>query len=313
MKAWQYMADNAPIALNDVEEPMAGAGDVVLEVKAAGICHSDVTYLDGTISSLLAFSPITLGHEVAGVVCEVGDGVTDFAVGDRVAVQSVIEGPGTSRHGGFALRCAVQAELLVKIPEGVSWAQAAVSTDAGVTSYHAAMVRGQAKAGDRFGIIGMGGLGTLAVQATVGVGANVFVAETKEGLHDYARELGATAVARDITDFGDEPFDTICDFVGAGTTTAAAVNLVKRYGRVVLVGLAQNYGTLNLLNLTTREVDLLGSNGGTNEDNARVLEMMADGKLKCPTTIIGFDEIGAAVQTLERGELAGGRFVALYE
>lgn len=63
MKAWQYLEDGAPIVLNDVPEPVLGPGDVLLEVKGAGICHSDIGFLDGTISSLLARKPITLGHE----------------------------------------------------------------------------------------------------------------------------------------------------------------------------------------------------------------------------------------------------------
>jgi propanol-preferring alcohol dehydrogenase len=314
MKAWQYVADGTPIALNEVAEPIVGLGDVLLEVKAAGICHSDVTYLNGTISSLLAFSPITLGHEIAGIVMQVGEDVTGFAVGDRVAARGAIEGPGTSRDGGFQPRVAVQSDLLVKVPAGVPWDQAAVSTDAGMTSYHAAMVRGQAKQGDKFGIIGMGGLGSLAVQAAVGVGANVYVAESNVELHDYARELGATAVSADITDFeGGAPFDAICDFVGLGTTTADAIDLVKKFGRVVLVGLGQNFGTLNLLKLTTKEVDLLGSQGGSNEDNAKVLLMMAEGKLVCRTVHIGFDEVGDALKRLESGPSSRGRFVVIYD
>ena len=71
------------------------------------------------------------------------------------------------------------------------------------------------------------------------------MAQTKEALHDYARELGVAGVSNSIADFGDEPFDTIVDFVGNGPTTAAAVELVKRYGRVVLVGLAGSETTIN--------------------------------------------------------------------
>src|SRR5260370_16091267 len=136
MKAWQYLEDGAPIALNDVPEPGRGAGDVLLEVRGAVICHSDIGFLDGTISSLLARKPITLGHESAGVVIELGPEVTGFAVGDRVAIRSAVEGPGCGRDGGFQHRLAAQAGLLVRIPDGVPWAQAAVSTAAGTTASH---------------------------------------------------------------------------------------------------------------------------------------------------------------------------------
>jgi propanol-preferring alcohol dehydrogenase len=310
MKAWQYLEDGAPIALNDVPEPVPGPGDVLLEVKGAGICHSDIGFLDGTISSLLARKPITLGHESAGVVIELGPEVTGFAVGDRVAIRSAVEGPGCGRDGGFQHRLAAQAGLLVRIPDGVPWDQAAVSTDAGTTAYHAVIARGRAQAGDKIGIIGMGGLGSLAVQMARGVGAEVYVAETNHAVHDYARELGVTAISNDLMDFQHVGLSLVCDFAGFGTTTAAAIDVIQEFGRVVQVGLGQNLGTLNLMNLTAKQVSLLGSLGGTNEDNAKVLDMMAQGTLTSRTTIIGFDEVGAALGQLRRGEITGRLAVA---
>ena len=302
MKAWQYTGDNEPLALREIDEPTAGPGEVVLDVKGAGICHTDVGYLNGTISSLLSHRPITLGHEVAGIVRELGEGVTDFAVGDRVAVRSALAGPGTSLDGGFQPRLAVPTALLVSVPEGVSWDQAAVSTDAGATSYHAVVVRGAVKAGDKVGIIGFGGLGSLGVQAALGVGAQVHVAEINEGLHDYARSLGVASVSTDVNDFAGLELDVIIDFAGFGTTTVAAVELVRVSGRVVQVGLARTHGNINLLRLTSDEIELLGSLGGSNEDNSKVLELMAEGKLESRTTTVGFDDIPDAIGTLERGE-----------
>jgi D-arabinose 1-dehydrogenase-like Zn-dependent alcohol dehydrogenase len=255
--------------------------------------------------------PITLGHESAGVVVDLGVDVSGFAVGDRVAIRSAIEGPGCGRDGGFQPRVAVQAELLVPIPDGVPWDQAAVSTDAGTTAYHALVVRGQPRPGEKVGIIGVGGLGSLAVQMARALGAEVFVAETNEALHKYAEELGATAVSADLRDFQNAGLTLVCDFAGFGTTTAAAVDVVQHGGRVVQVGLGTTHGTLNLMNLTVNEVSLLGSLGGSNEDNARVLDMMATGSLSSRTTLIGFDEIGDALGRLGRGEVAG-RLAAVY-
>jgi D-arabinose 1-dehydrogenase-like Zn-dependent alcohol dehydrogenase len=310
MMAWQYVADGAPITLNEVHDPSVGAGDVLVDVKGAGICHSDVGFLDGTISSLLSFKPITLGHESAGVVIRLGSEVKGFAVGDRVAIRASVEGPGCGRDGGFQPRIAAQAELLVKVPDGVEWDQAAVSTDAGITAYRAVIARGQAKAGDKVGIIGMGGLGSLAVQIARNVGAAVYVAETNHALHAYARELGVTQVSDDLMDFRDAGLNLICDFAGFGTTTAAAIDVVAEFGRVVQVGLGQNTGTLNLMNLTVKQVSLLGSLGGSTDDNARVLDMMAEGALTSRTTRISFEEIGDALGRLQRGETIGRLAVA---
>ncbi|MDT3444942.1 MULTISPECIES: zinc-binding dehydrogenase [unclassified Pseudofrankia] len=312
MQAWQYVGDHQPITLNEIDEPVAGPGEVLLEVKGAGICHTDVGHLEGTISHFLAFRPITLGHEVAGVVSQIGEGVTSFSVGDRVAVRSVVEGPGTGRDGGFQPRLAVQTDVLVPVPDGVPWDQAAVSTDAGMTSYHAVMARAGVKAGDKIGIIGFGGLGSLGTHIALRAGAQVFVAETKRSLHPKIIEAGAAAVSSTVEDFKGEGLDAIIDFAGFGTTTASAVETVKPGGRVVQVGLAERFGTLDLIALTMNQVDLLGSQGGTNEDNAKVLQLMAAGHLQSETERIAFDEIGEAIERLRRGENAG-RLAVIYD
>jgi alcohol dehydrogenase, propanol-preferring len=302
MKAWQYVGDGLAIALNEVPEPELQPGDVLLEVKGSGICHSDIGFLDGTISSLLGHTPITLGHESAGLVIEVGELVSDFAVGDRVAVRSSLEGPGCGRDGGFQPRVAVPSQLLAKIPDGVSWDQAAVSTDAGITAFRALIERGQAVTGEKIGIVGMGGLGSLAVQMGHGIGAEVYVAETNLALHEYARELGVAGVSNDLMEFKDVGLNLVCDFAGFGTTTAAAIDVVEEYGRVVLVGLGQNFGTLNLFNLTVKQVSLIGSLGGSVEDNVKVLDMMARGILTSRTEVVGFDDVAVAIEKLRRGE-----------
>jgi 2-desacetyl-2-hydroxyethyl bacteriochlorophyllide A dehydrogenase len=311
MKAWQYIGDNLPITLNEIDEPVAGRGDVVIDVKGSGICHSDIGMLDGTISHFLAFTPITLGHEIAGIVQEVGENVTDFKVGDRVAACATIYSPGTGRNGGFQPRVAVQAEVLVKVPDGVPWDQAAVSTDAGTTSYHAVISRAQAKAGNRIGIIGYGGLGSLGAHAARHAGAEVYVAETNVALHQKILDAGNEGVSVSIRDFKELGLDAIVDFAGFGTTTADAVQTVKPGGTIVQVGLAERYGTLDLVTLSMSEIVLMGSTGGTNQDNSNVLQLMAEGVLKSDTECIGFEDIGAAIGRLRRGENKG-RLAVLY-
>lgn len=82
--------------------PKAGNGEIVITIKAAGLCHSDVSFIDGTITYLLKEIPIVLGHEIAGLVSEVGEGVDDFKIGQRVGVPATTDGPGTATNGGFA-------------------------------------------------------------------------------------------------------------------------------------------------------------------------------------------------------------------
>lgn len=310
MKAWQFVEAGKPLTLNDVPEPVAGRGEVVVAVKAAGICHSDTGYIDGTLTSVLGFHPITLGHEIAGTIFAVSDDVTAFSIGDRVVIPAKVEGAGTSINGGFASHVVSPAEFVIPLPDGIDWDQAAAATDAGMTSYHAVIVQGGVTAGTKVGIIGLGGLGSLGAQAALAVGAVVYVAEKNLEVHDFARSLGVTEVAPDIADFTDRGLDVIVDFAGFGTTTAGAILAVKRGGRVVQVGLGVAEGTLPLLQLVLKQVELVGSLAGSNEDCAAVLDLIAAGRMSSRLTDVTFDEIGEGLSRLERGEVIG-RLIAV--
>lgn len=312
MRAWRFTEVDAPLTLAEVPDPVPAADEIVIDVKAAGLCHSDVGFLDGTLTPLLPFAPITLGHEIAGIVSAVGADVSEFAVGDRVGVPAAIEGPGTSLDGGFAERVVVKERLTVHVPDGVPFDQAAAATDAGLTSYHAVIVRGGVRPGMRVGIIGLGGLGSLGAQIARANGAEVYVAEVNEGVHEYARELGATAVGREIGEFADQDLDVVIDFAGFGETTAAAIEAVKVRGRVLQVGLARAMGTINLQTLTLNSLELVGSQAGTKEDCSAVLELVGAGKIASRITRVGFDEIGAGVQRLADGGVVG-RLVAVLD
>lgn len=184
MKAWQFTNANEPPVFNEVPEPTTGPGEVVLEMKAAGLCHSDVGLLhDEGWLALLAKRPITIGHENASVVAQICEGVTDFAVGDHVGVCATAEGegaPGYAFDGGFAPKMTVPAACLVPFPDGVDFINGAVATDAGMTSYHAMVTRGGVEEGMKVGVIGLGGLGRLGARADVLLGAEVYVAEINE-------------------------------------------------------------------------------------------------------------------------------------
>ncbi|MEU6028864.1 hypothetical protein ABZ825_17920 [Streptomyces tauricus] len=148
-----------------------------------------------------------------------GSDVTQFTVGQRVVIPAVIEGPGTSKNGEFTDEVVVLERLVVALPDGVPFDQAAAATDAGLTSYHAVSAQGNVPAGSRVGIIGLGGLGSLGAQTVVALGASLFVAEKNERVHDFARSLGTERVAGDITDFAGESLDVVIDLAGFGTTT----------------------------------------------------------------------------------------------
>ncbi|WP_235735532.1 zinc-binding dehydrogenase [Nocardioides alcanivorans] len=311
MKAWQMTAARSPLVLADVPVPVPGPGEVLIETRAAGLCHTDVGILDDPEwLERVGPLPLTLGHEIAGVVCEVGTELQGWRVGERVAVNPAGRTrPGFGRGGGYAPLCTALPEDLVRIPEGLDFPLAAAGTDAGRAPYRAVVVRGQLRPGERVGIIGLGGLGQVGARIAVLRGAQVYAAEPKRELWSMARELGVTDVAADISEFSD--LDLVVDFAGFGSTTAGAIKAVREFGRVVQVGMGRLEATISTNDLILKQVTLLGSRSGTVDDIAAVYEMFASGQLSPALEQIGFEDIPAALDRLRAGKVTG-RLVAVY-
>lgn len=312
MKAWQFIDSGKPLSLADVPEPVPGSGEVVVDVCAAGLCHTDVGVLttDGWLP-FLSKRPITMGHEIAGVISAIGEGVMDWREGDRVGIcpTTSLGAPGFAYDGGYAEKLLVGTEALVPIPDGVSMAEAAIGTDAGMTSHHAVAAVGGITTGDKVGVIGLGGVGQFGARLAVLLGAEVYVAEINENVWPLADELGATAVSHSIREFSDLGLDVIVDFAGFGTTTADAIETVGPGGRVVQIGMGKLEATISTEALIHGKVTLVGSSGGTKEDVSAVYGYLASGQLSPVSTSIGFDEIPDGLARLERGEVVG-RLVA---
>ncbi|WP_158798000.1 zinc-binding dehydrogenase [Pedobacter sp. L105] len=312
MKAWQFTGIDEPLIRVEIPTPKAGKGEIVVTIKAAGLCHSDVSFMDGTITSLLKHIPTVLGHEIAGVVSEVGEGVDDFKVGQRVGVPATTEGPGTATNGGFADSVVVLAELCVHVPDEVPFEQAAPAMDAARTAYRAIVTIGQVQKGMNIGVIGSGGLGSLGVQIANELGAKVYVAEVNEKVWDEVKEMGAIGVSADIRDFESVGLDVIVDFAGFGTTTASAIDAIKPRGRVVQIGLAKEMATISAQKVTMKEITYVGASNGEKLEADEVLKLMASGNIKSKIIKITFDDIPDSLDQLKKGGL-NGRFVAIYE
>lgn len=310
MRAWQYVGAGQPITLNEIDEPTASAGEVAITVQAVGLCHSDVGILEGVIPEpILGQVPQTLGHEVAGIVSAVGEGVTKFKEGDRVAFHMGADGPGMGIPGGYARVCVAPENLVVPVPDEVPFTAAAAATDAGMTPYHAIHSAGEVKEGDRVVIIGLGGLGFNGLQVALGLGAEVWAVDPREEVHAKALELGAKEVVTDISEFAGHDFDAAFDFAGFGTTTAGAVGAVRPGGRIVLVGVGRNETTLSTPGFIQNEITLRGSAGGTNEDLEGYLGLVAEGKVRPVVSTIKFEEIKDGLERVAAGKVTG-RLVA---
>jgi len=316
MKGWQFTKTNVPLELVEKEIPKADKNRVVIKTGAVGICHSDVGALQDEGWMALMDAPVIMGHENAGTIIEIGEGVTDFEVGDRVAICPTGPSgtaPGYAYDGGFGTHIHAPASDLVKVPDGLSMKEAASATDAGMTSYHALFTRGGAKKGMKVGLIGIGGLGQFALQALKAKGIDeIYAADTSENARDIAKKLGAKEVSDDIKKFEDKELDLIVDYAGFDVTTSDALKTVKHSGKVVLVGMGKLQTTIDVTDFITGSKTLIASNGGTPQDIADIYELMASGDLTPTLTEIDFKDIPDGIEKLKRHEVTG-RLVAIYK
>lgn len=312
MKAWVLKAAQSPLELIEREDPTPGEGEVVLDIRAAGLCHSDVAEMNDPNAGQYLPLPVIPGHEMAGTVSAIGEGVTDWKIGDRVAVCPTADErvPGYFRDGGFATKHLSPAYALVPIPDNVSWSLGAMMTDAGMTSYHALVKRGGLKEGMKVGIIGFGGLGQIATRVAVLKGAEVHVAEVKKDVWPVIEELGVTNIVESASEWARQGFDLIVDYAGYPGTTADAIRAVKFNGTVVLVGLGVDEITIGSNDMVSNAVSLLASRGGTKEDIVELYEMVASGDLQPVVTEITFDDIPQGLKDLADHKVTG-RLVAM--
>ncbi|GAX08954.1 alcohol dehydrogenase [Secundilactobacillus silagincola] len=319
MKAWRYNKETGEFGLKDnVPVPEPGPGEFRLKVMAAGMCGSDVTTVNHGFDDIVKQVPVTLGHEIAGIVDKVGKSPkADIKVGDHVVLNlnGLIDTPGFAIDGGYAPYCIGFADDsgFIKMPQGVSFEQAAVSTDAGSTAYHAVIDRGKVKAGMKVGIIGLGGLGSQGARFAVLSGADVYAAEPKDDVRNNAvSELGVKAAVSDAKELAQFKPQVIVDYAGFGTTTSSALQAVAPGGRVVQVGLGKVPFTFNPMLLMLSGAEYVGSMGSTKEDNENVLKYLGQGKVKPKLQEISFDQIGEGLELLKAGKVEG-RLVVNYE
>jgi propanol-preferring alcohol dehydrogenase len=311
MRAWIFKGTNQPLELTELPDPKPGKGEVIVDIKASGLCHSDVSALEDS-DWIVNFPklPVVLGHEAAGVVSAVGEGVANVKVGDRVGIPS---GPppniGYFRNGAYAEKISIPSGEVVRIPDSVDFIKAAAGTDSGNVAHHAVVTVGQIKPGEKVAIIGIGGLGQIGARIAVLKGAEVYAVEPRRDVWPLAESLGVKKVVSEIRELADVGLNLIVDFAGFGTTTAGAIDVVADRGRVVQVGMGRLQAEINTNSLILKHVQLLGSMGGGIADLAGVYDLMATGELDPALSKTSFEEIDKGLERLKRGEVKG-RLVA---
>jgi L-iditol 2-dehydrogenase len=316
------------LEMAEVATPAAGAGEVLIRVGACGICGSDVHGYDG--SSGRRIPPIVMGHEAAGRIAAVGVGVTGLAEGDRVTFDSTIYCGACgfckrgemnlcdhrqvlgvscgdySRAGAFAEYVAVPARVVYKLPESISFAEAAM-LEAAAVAIHAVSLA-EISAQSTALVVGAGTIGVLILQALRAAGCKrVFVSDVDASRLKLAKELGAADILRADADVVEHILqrtsgvgvDVAMEAVGRDETVNAAIASVRRGGAVVLVGNISLAATLPLQKVVTRQIRLQGSCASAGE-YPQAIALMASGAIRVKPLISAIAPLAEGPQWFER-------------
>jgi 2-desacetyl-2-hydroxyethyl bacteriochlorophyllide A dehydrogenase len=332
MKAIQLIAPGAPVELRDVPVPAPGPGDVLIRVRAAGICHSDAHYRAGR--SPTAPLPLTLGHEVAGTIEAVGARVTRARAGDRVCVhylvacgdcfhcrrgeeQFCVTGSmvGHFRPGGWAEFIVVPERNAVPLPEEVPFEHGAVLMCSAATSLHA-LRRARLAGGETVAVFGVGGLGMSAIQLARALGAlDVYAVDLDARKLQVAQSLGAIPVDASREDAaeqirartGGRGVNVAVEVIGLPATMQQAVRSLAVHGRAVIAGLADRPLVIDTYReLIGREAEVLGVNDHLLRELPQLIEFARRGVLDVSrvverTVALDAAAVDGVLDALDRG------------
>ena len=328
MKAARFYGPGQPLKVEDVPVPEVGCSDVLIKVKACGVCYSDVHKLHGSV--ILEHTPITLGHEVSGEIVEIGTDVKGFGKGDRVAVCCMV--PCGSCHlcltgrenvcargevtigmqldGGLAEYTLAPAGNVFKIPDTISYEEAAILTDALATPYHAIRLL-CIKPGDWVVIYGMGGLGMCAVQVANVNGARVIGVDLFDQKLKIAKELGAEYTinatkddpVRRTIELTEGGADIAMEFIGLAKTVEQAIKSVKSAGKVMLVGIGKGVFNVDWQDILFKQLSVFGCYGVVRADFPKLIELVSTGRINLKrliTHIVPLTEANKAIEILDK-------------
>ncbi|MFE7181904.1 zinc-binding dehydrogenase [Streptomyces erythrochromogenes] len=329
MLAGRLTTGGGGFAVEEVPVPEPGPGQVLVRVRAAGVCLSDVHLIQGMLAPQpLTGSKVTLGHETAGEVAVLGDGVTGLAEGDRVVLQAgeVRAGVSCTRgvniDGGWAEYTVAAADAVVPLPPGIPFEQACVIPDAVSTPWAAITSGANVRPAEAVAVWGVGGLGAHAVQLLRMVGAcPVIAVDPLPAARERALSLGAdTALDPADPEFatllraaaGTGGVDAAFDFAGVPAARDQALASLAEYGRLVLVGLTDRPFTIqdNLWFCRFRQ-RVLGHYGSRPEDLVDLVRLVGLRRLDLSGSISGIHPLAEAAQAVEALERKEGNPIRL--
>ncbi|NCV08162.1 MAG: zinc-binding dehydrogenase [Actinobacteria bacterium] len=311
MRAGRISVSRRAFEVVDVPTPDAGAGQVRIKVGAAGVCLSDVHFLEGILSpGYLEGDHVTLGHEVAGTVDQVGAGVTTSAIGDRVVViagernaHQQITTMGFDYDGGWAEYVVTKAELVAKIPDALPFEQAAIIPDAVSTPWAAITSTGHVVAGEKVAVFGVGGLGIHAVQLLKIIGAFVIAIDPREDARANALARGADcAFAPDDAQLKKHRgLNAAFDFAGVSPVRKQALSMLGEQGRLVIVGIANEPIVIpNDMAFTYMRTQIMGHYGSEAHHVVELIELAVSGRLDLSDSISEVLPLERAADALDK-------------
>jgi alcohol dehydrogenase, propanol-preferring len=332
MKAAVLREFKSLLNIEEIERPEPGPHEVLIEVEACGVCHSDLHLADADWPQLLRIvkKPLVLGHEIAGRVVEKGALVENLQIGDRVGIpwlhwscgecEFCREGnenlcvkqqiTGVTVDGGFAEFVKAPASHVLKIPAQLSSSDAAPLFCAGVTVYRA-LQHAKIQPGQRLAVFGVGGLGQLAVQIGVGLGAAVSAIDVSDEKLAQARTFGASETLNATTANVAKELRRAGGVHAAIVTSAAraaydsAFLSVRPTGILLVVGLPAEPICFPPISMAASEVRIQASSVGTRQDLRAVLAMAAAGKIHSQVTTRPLAQVNEVMAELRHGKVSG--------
>ncbi len=332
MKAAVFHGAGRPLVIADVPTPAPGPGEALVDVAGCGLCHTDLHYLDHGVKTFKS-PPLILGHEAAGTVAALGPGVVGRAVGDRVLIPAVLscgrchycrQGRenlcdqmtmlGNNIDGAYAEYVVVPAAELVPVPDQIPLEQACVIADAVSTPYHAVTRRGRVRAGDVVAVVGCGGVGLNVVQCAQVAGARVIAVDVNDQRLEAARALGAMEtvnpkavprVDRRVRELSDGGVDVAFEAIGSPPTIQLAYSLLRRGGRLCVIGYSAEEVSLSAAKLMYYELEVVGSLGCGAGEYPEILGLVQAGRIKLDRIVSGtipLAGINDGLDRLRRGE-----------
>ncbi len=330
MKAARYYKGEKRLKIEDVPVPEPLSGEVLVKVAACGICHTDLHYLEHGVPTFKE-PPLTIGHEISGIVKEISENVHNLSVGDHVVIPAVLTCGtcpacrtgrenicekmlmvGNHIEGGYAEYIAVPAKDLVPLPKNLNLENCSIIADALSTPFHAVVNRGRVKPGQTVVVFGCGGVGINVVQFAVLAGAKVIAVDLNDKKLEMAAKVGAHMTFNAKTEKIEKTIrketggcDVAFEVIGNPSVMLQAMSTLKTGGKFVMVGYSAETLVLPASRVMFRELEITGSLGCRPVDYFKIVDLVDQGRIELDQLIsnrYSIDDINSAFDDIREGK-----------